>query len=253
MALAEDPACSRDFIFGYGIQTNNSDWLSEEQKRRILQLVLHGEPTFNSGQPPSPFAPVCSRQGAWEEQVGLVSNGNNYTLVYACASGSDAMGALISLARARHRTRRYGVGTGAVMSVFGAYNGSRAEMSPRFSREWGNASLYAAPSVDPRLIVPLNPENTWRDNFGRSTLTGQEEGDLLMVTKRIEDLAKDGIHVTVFVMELLMADKLTGYTPVFLKALTNTLHELGCCLAFDEVGRIYVQYFLLSEMTTCLR
>ncbi len=62
-----------------------------------------------------------------------------------------------------------------------------------------------------------------------------------MIKNKFNDLARDGIYVKVFVMEILMADTLMGYTPVFLEALIHTLHELRCCVGFDEVGRIYVE------------
>ena len=62
-----------------------------------------------------------------------------------------------------------------------------------------------------------------------------------MIRTNFSDLARDGIYVKVFVMELLMADTMKGHTPVFLEALIHTLHELRCCVVFDEVGRIYVE------------
>lgn len=116
-------------------------------------------------------------------------------------------------------------------------------MVVRYTRPWVTNSPFWIPVEDQRLIVPLHLNPDWRVDreFKRETLSTTERDDLQMIKNNFKELARDGIYVKVFVMELLMADTLMGHTPVFLEALIHTLHELRCCVVFDEVSRIYVE------------
>ena len=142
-----------------------------------------------------------------------------------------------------HQTGGSGEGKGAVMTVYGGYNASRGGMYSRYTRSWLANSPFSIPVEDHRLIVPLHLTSDWGNvcHFRRETLSTTESDDLQMIRANFIDLARDGIFVKVFLLELLMADTMTGYTPVFLEALIHMLHELKCCVVFDEVGRIYVE------------